>query len=186
MAAPPPITMKRTLWLTSTGSSARKLGAMASAHSPGPLTCRSQLVHVFHEALELLEPLLDGELQILPQERPVHVLLVGLDDRVAVVRRRQPRRRAGARRTPLGLLDVIHCRGPRQNALPGNHSIRIGTGSGETLSRTGGARMTGPSLAPGGVFRILTGNGRRDADGRQRTTPRARTGAGRPAHPRRR
>src|SRR5262249_57152328 len=110
MAAPPPITMKRTRLLTSSGRSAGKLGTMASAHPAGPLTRSAQLGHVFHEALELLEPLLDGELQVLPQERAVHVLLVGLDDWIRVVRRRRGRVSC----VPLLDLHMIHRQGPRQ------------------------------------------------------------------------
>jgi hypothetical protein len=47
------------------GKERAKVGPHGVRLPPGPLTRRAQLGHVSHEALELPEPLLDGEFEVL-------------------------------------------------------------------------------------------------------------------------
>src|SRR5262245_56333327 len=89
MAAPPPMTMKRTWWRNSNGRNSRKFGPMTSPRLPGLAPGLPQFVDVFHEAFEFLKALGRGQFQVLAQQRPVHVLLVGFNHRVAVIGRGQ-------------------------------------------------------------------------------------------------
>src|SRR4051794_31775616 len=85
MAAPPPMTMKRTLCRSNKGRISRKFGPILSPLFSCLLARFPKLRDEFHELLELLKAFVHCQFQVLAEQRAVHVLLVGLDHWIAIV-----------------------------------------------------------------------------------------------------
>src|SRR4051812_40224649 len=83
------MTINRTLCLNSKGKNWRMFASMTLRFSASLAACRTHFCDKLHEMFELYNSLFDRELQVLPQQRPVHILLVSFNHGVAVIGRRQ-------------------------------------------------------------------------------------------------